>query len=148
MYATVISLTVSIGVAAAPVPKDEPTPVAKALVGTWKFASKDPGAIPPWGTGVATITADGKVAVSFGTREADKFFGNLAGTYRVSRDTLTTIITAKKGMPDESTRTDVLTITEIGATTLRMVYQNDEEKREIVLERVKSEEQPNSRLEK
>ena len=147
MYAAVVCLTVAVGVSAAPVPKDEPGPVAKALVGTWKFASND-GATPPWGTATVTFTADGKLTATFGTPEADKFFGNPAGTYRVNRDALTTAITFFKGTPNESKGENVMTIIEVGSTKLRMVYQKGEEKREIVMERVKSDEKKEARPEK
>ncbi|HEY1191438.1 MAG TPA: hypothetical protein VGE74_27635 [Gemmata sp.] len=116
--------------------------MAKALIGTWEFASLD--AAPPWGTATVTFATDGKLTATFGTPECKNGFGDSFGTYRVNRDTLTTAVTVGKGARTEFKREDVLTITEIGSTELRIIYQNDKEKKEIVLRRVKSAEKQES----
>lgn len=145
IFASLLTLlAVALGVPAAPVPKDDPSPTAKALVGTWRFKS-DEGMMPPWGTAVVTFTPDGKLTATFNMPGGGTgLFVDMAGTYRVSREKLTTAFVQGKGTQFERKREDVLTVTEISPTQVRMVYQTDEKKRGLVLERVKSEkESPN-----
>jgi uncharacterized protein (TIGR03066 family) len=122
----------------APVPKKPPNPLAKKLVGTWRYDSGTP-VIPPWGTAVATLTGDGKVTATFGPdlSKTGGLFADTAGTYKVDGNTLRTTILMGKGSKYETERKDVMTVLKVTADELHLVYKNDKQKRAFILKREK-----------
>lgn len=128
---------------AAPVPPDDSAPNPKLLVGVWRYSSEK-SALPPWGTAVATLTADGKLHTTFNMPGGGTgHFRDSDGSYRLKGRTLHVVFAQGVGTPDERKDEAFLTVVSLDKDELRMRHPaGTGEKREILLYRDKESGKP------
>jgi hypothetical protein len=122
---------------AAPVPPDGPAPDPKLLVGVWRYSPEDSG-LPPWGTGVATLTADRRFHATFNMPGGGSgLFRDMNGSYRLDGRILHVVYAQGVGTPDERKAEAFLVVRKIDRGELRMAFLGKAGLPEIVLKREK-----------